>query len=145
MRLSAVTSSPNTISIGGSGCGLSFPHHADVKLAAGDELLDDRVGLDAIVDERHPLLQRVVVAHDRRLRDADRRVFVQRLDDQREAEVAGTLRGGAARADHEVRDADSLVREHLLGQRLVARRASAPSDDAPVYGRPSISSTAATE
>ena len=71
---------------------LVVPHHADVELAAGDELLDDRVGLDAIVDEGHALLERVVVAHDRRLRDADRRVLVQRLDDQREAQIAGPLR-----------------------------------------------------
>ena len=34
----------------------------------------------------------------------------------------GRCVGRAARADHEVRDADPLVGEHLLGQRLVARQ-----------------------
>src|SRR5450432_2795854 len=98
------------------------PHDADVELAPRDELLDDRVGLDALMNESDAFLERVVARDHRGLRDANRRVLVQRLDDQREPEIAGSLNRIAAVADHEVRDPDALVGEHLLGERLVPRQ-----------------------
>ena len=43
------------------------PEDADVELAALDVLLGDRVGPDLLVDERHPVLQLLVVASPARL------------------------------------------------------------------------------
>ena len=74
------------------------------------------------MNEGDALAEGVVVTDDRCLGDTDRCVLVLRLDDEREAQVARPLRGSTARADHEVGDADALVREHFLRQSLVARQ-----------------------
>jgi hypothetical protein len=56
------------------------------------------------------------------LRNADRGVLVQRLDDEREAHIARPLHRLAAKAHEEVRDAQPLVSQHHLGECLVARQ-----------------------
>ena len=112
----------NDISHTGSTSSRSLPMHADVQLAAVDELLDDRRGAEALVDELHALRELVLVLDDRGLRDAGRRLEEQRLDDQREphrlrqrrlcVRSATTVKSGTRNA---------VVGEQLLRQRLVAR------------------------
>ena len=62
---------------------------ADVELAAVHELLGDGRLLEALVHHRHPLGQRRRVLHHRGLGDAGGGVALERLDDEREAQVGG--------------------------------------------------------
>ena len=98
---------------------------ADIELAAFDVLLGDGRRADAFVHERDPLLQLLVGVDDRGLRDADRRLLRQRLDDQREGQALGPANRPADAEDLELRHLDAVIREQLLRERLVAREQQA--------------------
>ena len=78
-----------------------------------------------LVDEGDALRQLLVRVHDRSLRDADRAVVNQRLDEQREREPAGAAHLPAEREDVEARDVDAVVAEDFFRQRLVVRQRQA--------------------
>ena len=84
------------------------PHHAHIELPPVDELLHQGVGLGALVDELHALLQLLVALHDRGLGDADGGVEGQRLHEEGEAHAAGPADAAAAREDHEAGDGDAV-------------------------------------
>ncbi len=73
------------------------------------------------MDELHAPRELLFVLDDGGLRDAGGRLEEERLDDEREAQPAAEPRAGAAADDQEVGHGDPVVREELLGERLVAR------------------------
>ena len=99
--------------------------NADVDLAAFDVLLDDRRGVDALVDEGDALLELLVAVDDGRLGDADRRFLRQRFHDQRKRQPLRPPDRAPDAEDLELRHRDAVVGEQLLGQRLVARHQQA--------------------
>ena len=73
------------------------------------------------MDERDALLQLLVGVDDRRLGNADRRFLGQRLHDQGERQAFVPADRTPDAAHFRLGDADAMVREQLLRQRLVAR------------------------
>ena len=94
---------------------------ADVHLASLDQLLDDRRLVELRVNELDSLLQARVILHDRGLRDTDRRVLEQWLDNEWKAQLGGAHQRVAIVKLRERRHPDAVIGENLLGQRLVAR------------------------
>ncbi len=77
------------------------------------------------MDELHALAQALLVAHHRLLRDPDRGLLVDGLDDQRVAQGARHPHLAPDRKDAEVRGGNAVVAEDLLAERLVAREQDA--------------------
>jgi hypothetical protein len=95
------------------------PEDADVELAALDVLLDDGVGVVALMDECHPLPELVVVFDDRGLRNAQRSFVHEALHDQRKVEPLRALYSFSPRKDGEPRNGEMVVGNQLLGKSLV--------------------------
>ncbi len=96
--------------------------HADVDLAALDVLLGDRRRADPLVNERHALGQRLVGLDHRGLGNAHRRVLVQALDDQRQAEPRRPLDLAPDREHGEGRRRHAVIVHELFRQILAARQ-----------------------
>ena len=65
---------------------------ADVKFAALDVFLGDDVVVVFLVDELHALLELLVGLDERRLRNAERRLFLERLDEDGKLEPLAAAR-----------------------------------------------------
>ena len=102
------------------------PKNRDVELPPRNELLDDGVGEDLFVDERHPLSKCLVAVHHRCLGDSVTSLFDQRLHDERELELLGSDDFAVARKDPKSWHLNAVVGQHLLRKRLVAREQKPP-------------------
>ncbi len=71
------------------------------------------------MDEGDPVAELLVVLHERGLRDAERRLFLHRLDEERELEPARPRDALAARDDDEVRGVNAVIAEDLFRDALV--------------------------
>src|ERR1035437_5897314 len=96
-------------------------HHAHVQLAPLDELLRDGVGADPLVDEAYAFGELFVRIDDRRLCDAHRRVLDERLHDERKGQARRTLYLPPHREHRELGNANAVIEQELLRERLAAR------------------------
>ena len=97
-------------------------HHPDIELASFDVPLDEGSSADIVVDKCHPFPQLLIVVDNRGLRNPQRCLFADRLHDQWEGQVFGSPHHAMQGHDHEFRVWNTMVRHHLLRQRLVARK-----------------------
>ncbi|MGY4433630.1 hypothetical protein ACVWWO_006107 [Bradyrhizobium sp. F1.13.1] len=88
-------------------------------------LLGDGGGFDPFVDEGDPLGQLLVGVDDRCLRDAERAIHVQALDDQRQRKTRRAFHLAAHREDGKGRRGDPAVMHQRLGQILAAGQGQA--------------------
>ncbi len=102
-----------------------MPDHADVQLAAVDELLDDRRRENRVVDVLHALDQLLLVGDHGGLRNPDRRLVGERLDDHRIRELLRQHRLAVERHDREVGRRDPVIGQQLPRQRFVSRQRQA--------------------
>src|SRR6266487_3682649 len=103
--------SPNVSSTMGRTWRVPFP--------ALDQLFDDGRLAELLVDELHPHLELFIVLHHRGLGDAHRRVLQQRLHDEREPQLRRPYRLLSRAKLGERGHPDLVVRENLLGERLI--------------------------
>ena len=98
------------------------PQHAHVQLATIDVALDDGLGADTLVDEPDALAQGRFVLDNRRLRDADRGLLRERLDDERERQPFPDARQVAHPNHGELGGRNAVIREQRLREGFVARQ-----------------------
>ncbi len=98
--------------------------YADVQLAPVDVFLDQRIALHVFVNKLHALAKLVHVLDDRRLRNAQRRIFRCRFHEQRKLEFALSRRLEAFAVGKQVkgRRRDAVRGQHLFRQYLVPRQ-----------------------
>ncbi len=95
--------------------------HAHIELAPFDVLLDQRIRVGLLVDERDAFLETALVRDDRGMRDAERGIVGGGFHEHREAQALRQSRCAAAREHHELRSRHAVIGEQLLGEHLVPR------------------------
>ncbi len=89
-------------------------HDAHVQLATFNVFLGYRVTVVFLVNERDAFAELLVVFHERRLRNAVRRFFSDRLYQDRKLELPRTPDPLAARNDQEIRHVNAMIMENLF-------------------------------
>src|SRR5688572_14317052 len=100
----------------------SVADHADVDLATFDVLLRYGIAIGCAMDELDSFLEFLVIVNDRRLGYAYRTLFNDRLYKQGKSKPRGARDLLALWKDTETRYGDAVVRQNLLGERLIMRK-----------------------
>jgi hypothetical protein len=93
--------------------------HAQIQLPAFNVFLDQRIGVELLVDEPRALDRLLLVFGERRPADAVGSVLAHRLDERGIREASEPAQRVGAMRDYEMRQADVVVGQHLLGERLI--------------------------
>src|SRR6266496_2554739 len=104
------------------------PHIANethVKLATFNVFLGNRVTVVFLVNERDAFAELLVVLHERRLRNAVRRFFSDRLYQDRKLELPRAPDPLTARDDKEIRHVNAMIMENLFRNAFVLAKRQA--------------------